>query len=658
MRTVSARKTRVEKLNNELAMEFASENHRRGVPSKPSGCRSYGLFLEEELLAVAIFCNSRTRAMQKRYTTELLRMAFKDDVRIQGGASKLIKAFIRSGPADFFTYQDLSGEQTDVYAHAGMEFLSESKEKRILVVDGKTSETAQDNREDWFSMEQAVRFGPDALIKTNFGEVFDETGKRLSNVELFLKAGYHLETVPGDRLYGWRNTEVSYYTYRIRSTDDEGFYIGRRAIRKANPSIDDCVLDKYMGSGGSKFRNWMNEVNPDSVYKEILGIYPNWEEALKAEKVAIGNLYQFDDNCKNTQAGGLGWASPGTWIQLDNCTVHGETLHRGDACAKCSAAKIFTEKDCSIHGKVVFRGEVCCKCSHSEKYENQSCEIHGEVVHRSNKCVTCINGSMITLRHCEDHGFVKHQGEVCSTCNAQVSISLRICSTHGYTRHQGNTCSTCNSSSAISLKLCAVHGESKHSGDHCMKCNSAAQYSVRVCPTHGETKFKGNTCTKCTVGKAVNMKACIIHGVTKHQGDVCNSCNAQKSISQKDCPKHGRATHQGAVCNRCNAEASISEKECSKHGLSKFQGDKCVKCRNGSLISERECSVHGPSKHRGTTCMKCSQVNRRKPEDVLAEAGFVPADVSNAVAAGEPLTVVAKRFGISKHHVKKFAALG
>ena len=81
-----------------------------------------------------------------------------------------------------------------------------------------------------------------------------------------------------------------------------------------------------------------------------------------------------------------------------------------------------------------------------------------------------------------------------------------------------------------------------------------------------------------------------------------------------------------------------------------------MKCRNGSLISERECSVHGPSKHRGATCMKCSQVNRRKPEDVLAEAGFVPADVSNAVAAGEPLTVVAKRFGISKHHVKKFSS--
>ena len=153
------------------------------------------------------------------------------------------------------------------------------------------------------------------------------------------------------------------------------------------------------------------------------------------------------------------------------------------------------------------------------------------------------------------------------------------------------------------------------------------------------------------------MKSCSIHGVTKHQGDVCNSCNAQKSISQKDCPKHGRTTHQGTVCNRCNAEASISEKECSKHGLSKFQGDKCVKCRNGSLISEKECSVHGLSKHRGMTCMKCSQVNRRKPEDVLAEAGFVPADVSNAVAAGDPLTAVAKRFGISKHHVKKFASV-
>lgn len=655
MRTIAARKTSVFKLEIDEAQKFVDENHRQGSVRSASALRAYGLYLEEELLGVALFCNPRTRGMQKKYTTELLRMAFKKDVRIQGGASKLIAHFKRTGAIDLFTYQDLSGESTQVYSLSGMELVSENKQKEILVLNGKTAETARDNRRDWFSLEQVVRFGPDALLKTSIGEVF-EGDRRKTNIELFTDLGYHLETVPGDRVYEWRNPEVRFYTYKISSLESDGYYIGRKMYRDPSLSSEDLLLDGYFGSGGKKLKSWLESINPDSIVKEILGMYPDWPSAIKAEYAAIGDSYKDDPNCMNSQPGGMGLGASVANLQRKDCLIHGESVHNGNSCMKCSSSKVFTTQKCSTHGETIFRREECDKCVQFRRYSKRNCDTHGESSHRDNTCLRCSSGDAVTVKKCEIHGFVKHNGEACSTCNSLSGVSIGICASHGETKFRGKTCSKCSVASVVSIKTCPAHGESKHSGNICMKCNSEAQFSVKVCPIHGEVTFKGDTCAVCTANKAVNMKACSIHGVTKHQGDVCNSCNAQKSISQKDCPKHGRTTHQGTVCNRCNAEASISEKNCSKHGLSKFQGDKCVKCRNGSLISERECSVHGPSKHRGATCMKCSQVNRRKPEDVLAEAGFVPADVSNAVAAGEPLTVVAKRFGISKHHVKKFSS--
>lgn len=473
----------------------------------------------------------------------------------------------------------------------------------------------------------------------------------------FSMAGFTPRIIDQDfSVFEWRNPKVSFYTYRISSTEDPGYYIGRKTIWKSEVSETECLSDGYMGSGGSLFRDWITFLNPDSIVKEILGIQTSWEDSLIAEDAAIGKLYSDDPHCKNLQSGGLSWANQSNWFSLKSCAVHGETAHNGNSCAKCSISKVFITGLCDVHGEALFRGAVCEKCSQAKRYSEGECPKHGLMKFRNAKCVGCIGDSAISLRKCVIHGFVTHQGGNCSTCHNRASISIQECKVHGQTKHQGDQCSTCNAEKAVSIKSCPVHGESKYSGDHCMKCNAEAQFSVKVCPIHGEVTFKGDTCAVCTANKSVSMKVCSIHGVTKHQGDVCNSCNAQKSISQKDCPKHGRTTHQGTVCNRCNAEASISEKECSKHGLSKFQGDKCVKCRNGSLISEKDCSVHGLSKHRGMTCMKCSQTNRRKPEDVLAEAGFVPADVSNAVAAGETLTAVAKRFGISKHHVKKFTA--
>lgn len=470
-------------------------------------------------------------------------------------------------------------------------------------------------------------------------------------------AGFNSRTIDNNfSVLEWRNPKVSFYTYKVSSTEDPGYYIGRKTTWTSEASEADCLSDGYMGSGGASFREWISELDPDSIVKEILGIQNSWEESLAAEDAAIGTLYSDDSNCKNSQSGGLSWATQSNWFSLKNCTIHGETAHNGSSCAKCYSVKRFSVRECIVHGEAIFRGDICAQCSQSKRYSAGTCIDHGEVTHRDDLCLNCVNSKTVSLRKCLIHGYVKHQGEICSTCSARAPISMQICSVHGETKHQGDKCSTCNASSAISLKSCPIHGESKHSGNICMKCNAAAQYSVRVCPTHGEANFKGNTCTNCTVEKAVSMKDCPIHGVTKHQGDVCNSCNVQKVLSQKECAVHGLTTHQGSTCNRCNAQKSVTEGDCPKHGKSKFQAGKCVKCRNTSLISEKECTVHGLSKHRGASCMRCAQTNRKKPEDALAERGFTFADVKAASEAGENLAAMERRFGISKHHVRKIAA--
>ena len=104
-----------------------------------------------------------------------------------GGASKLIKFFIADkNPPNFFTYQDTSGEVTDVYEKSGMSLVQNAKPKQVLVRDGITYKDAKNNRRDWFSMQQVAQVGPDNLLKVHLGEILHDDGTRLTNVELFI----------------------------------------------------------------------------------------------------------------------------------------------------------------------------------------------------------------------------------------------------------------------------------------------------------------------------------------------------------------------------------------------------------------------------------------------------------------------------------------
>lgn len=505
----NARKARIEKIDPVLAGVFVEKNHRQGLAKPGKRLRSYGLFIEDELLAVAMFCNPRTAGMQKRYTTELFRLAFKEGHRVRGGASKLIKHFLKdSKPWDLFTYQDTAGESTDVYEHSGMILVGEKNPvKKVLLKNGVPWTSAEDNRKDWFSLEQASRFGPDSLLGTELGEIYEESKEgitRVNNIRLFTEhLDYHLEEIPGDRIYEWRNSQITHYVYKITSSSDDGYYIGRRAIAIPSATEEDCMKDSYGGSGGEKFKSWVSLVDKTTLHKEILGIYDSWEKVLKAEAKEIGDKYETDPRCKNTFPGGFwsGFVIGGGTVKALECSIHGLTKHYGKTCMKCMSQQNVQELECEVHG-------------------------YGK--HLGNKCSRCIAAVARTQKSCKTHGFTNFIGETCLKCMQAKINSLGKCPIHGTTPMKGTTCIKCSRGKATALKNCPIHGESKHQGETCIKCSRAKSVQEKNCEVHGLSKHQGNSCIKCSRAKATTVKNCSIHGESKHQGETCIKCSRAK----------------------------------------------------------------------------------------------------------------------------------
>ena len=174
MKRIYARKTAVKQIDDKTADDFIDKYHDQGLVVFGKSRYNLGLFYNDELVGVVSFSNPRTRAKSRKYQHELVRMAFKSDTRVVGGASKMIKHYIDvAKPKNFFTYQTLAGEQTDVYVHAGMTLVEKGTTKQVLVKNGYTYETALQADEKYLYLNnQLVNLGPDNILKTKLGEVF------------------------------------------------------------------------------------------------------------------------------------------------------------------------------------------------------------------------------------------------------------------------------------------------------------------------------------------------------------------------------------------------------------------------------------------------------------------------------------------------------
>lgn len=505
LKTIAGRKTLAAIVSAEEADFFISANHRSGAATSVNKSVSVGLYYEKELVAVAQFCSPRTAGMKAKYTVELLRMAFLKTVRVQGGASKLIDFYRKSfSPSDIFTYQDTTGEVTDVYEHAGFTLVSQAKKKQYLVAPGKTIATG--TRKEVLGMAYAVRFGPDRILGTKFGEVLHQNGTRKTNPQIFLEdLGWHVEETTGDRVYEWFDPNQTFYTYKTTASDSEKYYIGVKRLHRANATEAQCLADPYFGSGGkntnNKFKNWF-ALHKATVTKEILGIYSRRSQAFAAEKKLIGDSWRDDALCLNSRGGGA--VSPPSQLE----------------------GSVF--QNCAIHGNSGFIGGRCRSCMLDAQASQEECSIHGLGSHFAGHCRRCLLAKGLKQDVCSIHGATNFQGAKCLKCLAVNKVQMKVCKIHGKTKHIGQTCALCSSAKVFSVKRCAVHGETKFVGDRCSKCLHGGAFSMKECPEHGLSKHKGETCSKCARKKMFTKQECPIHGLATFQGTLCISCRNVK----------------------------------------------------------------------------------------------------------------------------------
>lgn len=385
--------------------------------------------------------------------------------------------------------------------------------------------------------------------------------------------------------YAWINPNVSFYIYKIQSSESNGYYIGRRKIGRASPTVEECIEDPYMGSGGQKFQNWLKSLDSSTCYKTILSIVSTKSEAVAEEERAVGELYSTDPNCKNSYRGGVGYAAL-SWeshIREDICKLHGKTKFFLKDCYKCRNKRIVTQKFCLIHGLSTHQGEICCSCSLIKSITLLECEVHGNTKHLGRACYKCSIDSQWSIGDCAIHGQSKFQSGACKRCSTLKHMEQRMCEIHGESTFYSDACRKCQLEATISLRECSLHGETIYRGSSCAKCATSTKDRVAICEKHGETQFQYSKCGKCIAADRDSIKTCFVHGEVKHRGDSCYSCTIENSNSEKECSRHGRVLHRGDTCCKCSSEKAVHKRHHENKGIVKLDCRLCSKEDSSSL---------------------------------------------------------------------------
>lgn len=585
-----ARDCIVMQLDESVANQFVEKYHRQGSASSSSV--SYGIFNNDVLLGVVQFSRPRTKAKSNKYSLELIRMCFKDNVRVVGGASKMIKTFIREkNPADIFTYQVSHEEGTNVYLESGFSFVSQDRKKQYLVAPDKTLENAQWNGKEIFTLSYAVKAGADALLNTNIGEVFNEDGSRKTNIEIFTDVlGWHIEETKGDKVFEWVNPNYTYYTYKITATDSDKYYFGVSHVKQGNASIEDCLNDGYFGSGGNhssnKFNNWKKK-HSENLVKTVLKTFRLKMEAFAHEEKLVGDLWREDKKCLNSRRGGqvtYFYTSPPINLSMMECSKHGMVMHKGETCCTCTSMKSVSVGVCVVHGETKFSGEKCRKCENVKSVELLECSLHGVVKHNGGICCTCTSESNVSFRECEKHGLTAFQGSKCCSCTSEGLVTLEECDVHGLVKHRAGHCCSCLLKKNIGLNFCEIHGETKFLGGSCCACNAGNAISERTCEKHGLTKFTGDKCRKCLNESMITVKVCDKHGESKHIGDKCFKCRDISERAKPSKPYKPKTFNSEKTCEYCgNSFLPSSSRQ-------KF-------CNNPHYINCNSCGVEMVASH-------------------------------------------------------------
>ena len=115
---IYARKTTVKRCSVIEKSAFLKANHIQGNDNAKIG---YGLYYNDALVAVMTFCKPRFNGL---YEWELSRFCTKEGMKVIGGGSKLLKAFIKEyNPTKIITYSDFTLFAGKTYEKIGFKFL-------------------------------------------------------------------------------------------------------------------------------------------------------------------------------------------------------------------------------------------------------------------------------------------------------------------------------------------------------------------------------------------------------------------------------------------------------------------------------------------------------------------------------------------------------
>lgn len=146
---IHARQTVIARIDKRVSLTFQEEYHlNAALPGK----YRYGLFLDGDLVAIAVFSGGRRmRNKPEEYRSfELLRFCHKQDIHVVGGLSKLINGFHADfNPSDIMTYADKDWTDGKSYGQIG-----------FGIVGHKAPQTFWINPNDW------VRYAADNMPPT------------------------------------------------------------------------------------------------------------------------------------------------------------------------------------------------------------------------------------------------------------------------------------------------------------------------------------------------------------------------------------------------------------------------------------------------------------------------------------------------------------
>lgn len=163
---VYARQTVAVRIEKKVAHAFLAEHH---LQAPITGKYRYGLFHQGELVSIAVFSGGRhMRDKAETYRSfELLRFCHKSGLRVVGGLSKLISAFVSEfQPDDIMTYVDRDWSQESNLQTLGFENRGETAPQRYWITDeGRTAIKSEQH------LHELMNMAPGGYLRSNCGSL-------------------------------------------------------------------------------------------------------------------------------------------------------------------------------------------------------------------------------------------------------------------------------------------------------------------------------------------------------------------------------------------------------------------------------------------------------------------------------------------------------